>query len=58
VLGVLGIKKANTMPGQPQKGLAIGGIVTGAIGLLVGLALTVAGVRIDGRLRLRVRPDG
>ncbi len=40
VLGVLGIKKANTMPGQPQKGLAIGGIVTGAIGLLVGLAFT------------------
>ncbi len=40
VLGVLGIKKANTLPGQPQKGLAIGGIVTGAIGMLVGLAFT------------------
>lgn len=38
VLGVLGMKKANAQPGAPQKGLAIGGIVTGALGLLIGIA--------------------
>lgn len=38
VLGVLGMKKANAEPGAPQKGLAIGGIVTGALGLLIGIA--------------------
>jgi hypothetical protein len=41
VLGVLGMKKANAQPGAPQKGLAIGGIVTGALGLLIGLAFLV-----------------
>jgi hypothetical protein len=42
VLGVLGLKKANATPGQPQKGLAIGGIVTGALGLLIGLVVFAA----------------
>jgi hypothetical protein len=35
------MKKANAQPGAPQKGLAIGGIVTGALGLLIGLAFLV-----------------
>jgi hypothetical protein len=38
VLGIMGVRKANELAGQPQKGLAIGGLVTGAIGLLVGAA--------------------
>ena len=37
VLGVLGMKKANSMPGQPQRGLAIAGIVTGAIGSIISI---------------------
>lgn len=41
VLGVLGVKKANEAPGAPQKGLAIAGIVTGALGLLIGVAFLV-----------------
>jgi Na+/melibiose symporter-like transporter len=41
VLGVLGMKKANAQPGAPQKGLAIGGIVTGALGLLIGIVILV-----------------
>lgn len=50
VLGILGLRKANTLPGTPQKGVAIGGIVTGAIGLLIGLAvvaLFVLGASVD-----------
>ena len=38
VLGVLGLRAAKTQPGEPQKGLAIGGIVMGAIVALAGLA--------------------
>jgi hypothetical protein len=38
VLGIMGIRKANEMVGQPQKGVAIGGLVTGSLGLLAGLA--------------------
>ena len=37
VLGVLGMKKANSLPGQPQRGLAIAGIVTGAIGSIISI---------------------
>lgn len=37
VLGVLGMKKANAQPGQPQRGLAIAGIVTGAIGVVISI---------------------
>lgn len=37
VLGFLGMKKAKELPGAPQKGVAIGGIVTGALGLVGGL---------------------
>ncbi len=38
VLGVLGMKKANELPGQPQRGLAIGGIVTGSLGVVASVA--------------------
>lgn len=41
VLGVLGMRKSKELPGEPQKGLAIGGIVTGALGLLGGLVFLV-----------------
>ncbi len=37
VLGFLGMKKANELPGQPQRGLAIAGIVTGAIGTIISI---------------------
>jgi hypothetical protein len=50
VLGILGLRRANTLPGTPQKGVAIAGIVTGAIGLLIGLAvvaLFVLGASVD-----------
>lgn len=38
VLGVLGLRKANELVGQPQRGVAIAGIVTGALGVLASLA--------------------
>jgi len=38
VLGVLGLKKANGLPGQPQRGLAIAGIVTGSLGVVASIA--------------------
>lgn len=38
VLGVLGMKKANKLPGQPQRGLAIAGIVTGSLGVVASIA--------------------
>lgn len=38
VLGVLGVRKANELVGQPQRGVAIAGIVTGALGVLASLA--------------------
>ncbi len=37
VLGVLGLKKANSEPSQPQRGVAIAGIVTGAIGTVLSI---------------------
>lgn len=40
-LGAGGIRRANRAPGSPQKGVAIGGIVTGALGALFGLAFLV-----------------
>jgi hypothetical protein len=40
-LGIGGLRRANRAPGAPQKGVAIGGIVTGALGALVGLAFLV-----------------
>ena len=50
LLGILGLRRANALPGTPQKGVAIAGIVTGAIGLLIGLAvvaLFVLGASVD-----------
>jgi hypothetical protein len=40
-LGIGGLRRANRSPGAPQKGVAIGGIVTGALGALFGLAFLV-----------------
>lgn len=37
VLGILGLQAANKLPGQPQRGLAIAGIVTGGLAVLVGV---------------------
>lgn len=39
VLGIMGIRRANELPGAPQKGLAVAGIVIGSISLLIGLAI-------------------
>jgi hypothetical protein len=41
VFGVAGVKKANAQPGARQTGLALAGIVTGALGVLIGLAFMV-----------------
>lgn len=41
VLGVLGVRKANELVGQPQRGVAIAGIVTGALGVLASLVFIV-----------------
>ncbi len=38
VLGVLGMKKANELPGQPQRGLAIAGLVTGGLAMVASIA--------------------
>jgi hypothetical protein len=52
VLGVLGLQRARREPGEPQKGLAIAGIVTGAVAVVVA-ALAVSffvfagGVEVD-----------
>lgn len=43
VLGFLGMRKADEVGGR---GLAIGGLVTGAIGLLIGLGLIILGALI------------
>jgi hypothetical protein len=42
VLGVLGLQKAKKEPGEPQKGLAIGGIVTGALAIVLGAGIFIA----------------
>jgi hypothetical protein len=42
VLGVLGVRKANELVGQPQRGVAIAGIVTGALGVLASAFILVA----------------
>lgn len=61
VLGILGMKAAQKLPGEPQKGLAIAGIITGAIGIVISLLWIVLvvvaddsdfeGINVD-------RPDG
>ena len=42
VLGILGMQAANKLPGQPQRGLAIAGIVTGGLAVLIGVGFWVA----------------
>ena len=46
VLGILGLQAANKLPGQPQRGLAIAGIVTGGLAVLVGIGFWVAVVAL------------
>lgn len=46
VLGILGLRAANSLPGQPQRGLAIAGIVTGGLAVLVGIGFWVAVVAL------------
>ena len=41
VLGVIGRKKASQLPGETGSGLALGGIITGAIGTLVGIVMVI-----------------
>lgn len=41
VLGGLGLHAAKNLPGEPQKGLAIGGIVMGSLSMLAGIAFVV-----------------
>lgn len=45
VLGIVGIVKAGRVAGR-HKGLSITGIVTGALGLLLGLVVVVGGVTL------------
>jgi hypothetical protein len=39
VLGVLGIRKADREPGRPQKGVAIAGLATGSVALVVSVVV-------------------
>lgn len=52
VAGILGIRRAN-LPGLGQKGLAIGGLVTGVIALLLSLLILIglAGLFSDPEFR-------
>ena len=47
VLGILGMQAANKQPGQPQRGLAIAGVVTGALAVLAGVAVFLLLVTAD-----------
>lgn len=47
VLGVMGLNKAKTMQ-DAGRGLAIGGIVTGVIGLVLSLLIVLAGAALIG----------
>jgi len=42
ILGIIGLQAANKQPGQPQRGLAIAGIVTGGLAVLVGVGFWAA----------------
>lgn len=42
VLGVVGLQRANKEPDRPQRGLAIGGIVTGGVAIVVSAVFFVA----------------
>lgn len=39
VLGALGVQRANKEPDRPQRGVAIAGIVFGALGMVVSIAM-------------------
>lgn len=57
VLGVMGVKKARDLQGS-GRGLAIGGIVTGTIGLVGSLLIVAAGALLLGGIGGAVNEDG
>lgn len=41
VFGIIGLKRADALPGRPAAGMAVAGIVTGAIGAVLATVFTV-----------------
>jgi hypothetical protein len=41
VFGILGMKRADALPGRPNRGMALAGLITGAIGAVLSVVLLV-----------------